>query len=72
MELHSTSTLFCVLSYNSLSVFLRQFSLKEHSIAIYRSGNRVAELSYAITLEDYGLVKMQEVLVSDSSQVNFT
>ncbi|XP_074993822.1 centrosomal protein of 120 kDa isoform X3 [Calonectris borealis] len=32
------------------------------------SGNRIAELSYAITLEDYGLVKMQEVLVSDSSQ----
>ncbi|NWS58883.1 CE120 protein, partial [Chunga burmeisteri] len=32
------------------------------------SGNRIAEISYAITLEDYGLVKMQEVLVSDSSQ----
>ncbi|KFP56634.1 Centrosomal protein of 120 kDa, partial [Cathartes aura] len=32
------------------------------------SGNRIAELSYAITLEDYGLVKMQEVVVSDSSQ----
>ncbi|XP_075582158.1 centrosomal protein of 120 kDa isoform X2 [Pelecanus crispus] len=32
------------------------------------SGNRIAELSYAITLEDYGFVKMQEVLVSDSSQ----
>ncbi|NXX85989.1 CE120 protein, partial [Urocolius indicus] len=32
------------------------------------SGNRIAELSYTITLEDYGLVKMQEVLVSDSSQ----
>lgn len=32
------------------------------------SGNRIAELSYAITLEDYGLVKMHEVLVSDSSQ----
>ncbi|XP_074787476.1 centrosomal protein of 120 kDa isoform X3 [Athene noctua] len=32
------------------------------------SGNRIADLSYAITLEDYGLVKMQEVLVSDSSQ----
>ncbi|NXN28113.1 CE120 protein, partial [Nycticryphes semicollaris] len=31
-------------------------------------GNRIAELSYAITLEDYGLLKMQEVLVSDSSQ----
>ncbi|KFQ91157.1 Centrosomal protein of 120 kDa, partial [Nipponia nippon] len=32
------------------------------------SVNRIAELSYTITLEDYGLVKMQEVLVSDSSQ----
>ncbi|NXT55306.1 CE120 protein, partial [Pluvianellus socialis] len=32
------------------------------------SGNTIAELSYAITLEDYGLVKVQEVLVSDSSQ----
>ncbi|XP_042643824.1 centrosomal protein of 120 kDa isoform X2 [Tyto alba] len=32
------------------------------------SGNRIAELSYAITLEDYGLVKTQEILVSDSSQ----
>ncbi|KAL8203468.1 UNVERIFIED_CONTAM: hypothetical protein K2H54_055030 [Gekko kuhli] len=30
--------------------------------------NKVAELSYTITLEDYGLVKMHEVLVSDSSQ----
>ncbi|NXA39784.1 CE120 protein, partial [Eudromia elegans] len=32
------------------------------------SSSRIAELSYAITLEDYGLVKMHEVLVSDSSQ----
>ncbi|XP_077027590.1 centrosomal protein of 120 kDa isoform X3 [Agelaius phoeniceus] len=32
------------------------------------SGTRIAELSYAITLEDYGLVKVQEVMVSDSSQ----
>ncbi|NXL16530.1 CE120 protein, partial [Setophaga kirtlandii] len=32
------------------------------------SGARIAELSYAITLEDYGLVKVQEVMVSDSSQ----
>ncbi|NXM70097.1 CE120 protein, partial [Serilophus lunatus] len=32
------------------------------------SGNRIAELSYATTLEDYGLVKVQEVIVSDSSQ----
>ncbi|NWY47601.1 CE120 protein, partial [Sylvia atricapilla] len=32
------------------------------------SGSRIADLSYAITLEDYGLVKVQEVVVSDSSQ----
>ncbi|NXF07291.1 CE120 protein, partial [Smithornis capensis] len=32
------------------------------------AGNRIAELSYTITLEDYGLVKVQEVMVSDSSQ----
>ncbi|KAF4787599.1 Centrosomal protein of 120 kDa [Turdus rufiventris] len=38
-------------------------------IATQGSGSRVAELSYAITLEDYGLVKVQEVIVSDSSQL---
>ncbi|NWR74253.1 CE120 protein, partial [Centropus unirufus] len=32
------------------------------------SGNRIADLSYSVTLEDYGLVKVQEILVSDSSQ----
>ncbi|NXI22868.1 CE120 protein, partial [Sterrhoptilus dennistouni] len=32
------------------------------------SGSRIADLSYAITLEDYGLVKVQEVVVSDPSQ----
>ncbi|CAN8220565.1 unnamed protein product [Coccothraustes coccothraustes] len=32
------------------------------------SDSRIAELSYTITLEDYGLVKVQEVMVSDSSQ----
>ncbi|NWS82994.1 CE120 protein, partial [Toxostoma redivivum] len=37
-------------------------------IAAQGSGSRIAELSYAITLEDYGLVKVQEVVVSDSSQ----
>ncbi|XP_042310042.1 centrosomal protein of 120 kDa isoform X1 [Sceloporus undulatus] len=29
--------------------------------------NKIADLSYTVTLEDYGLVKMHEVLVSDSS-----
>lgn len=37
---------------------------------ICRSNNRIVDLSYTITLEDYGLVKMREVFVSDSSQVN--
>lgn len=30
----------------------------------------MAELSYTMTLEDYGLVKINEVIVSDSSQVS--
>ncbi|XP_053156253.1 centrosomal protein of 120 kDa isoform X2 [Hemicordylus capensis] len=30
--------------------------------------NKIADLSYTVTLEDYGLVKMHEVLVSDSAQ----
>ncbi|NP_001086896.1 centrosomal protein 120kDa L homeolog [Xenopus laevis] len=36
--------------------------------AIEGSKNKVAELSYIITLEDYGLVKVREVVVSESSQ----
>ncbi|XP_057644602.1 centrosomal protein of 120 kDa [Chionomys nivalis] len=32
------------------------------------SNNRIVDLSYTVTLEDYGLVKMREVFVSDSSQ----
>ncbi|OXB62419.1 hypothetical protein ASZ78_014020 [Callipepla squamata] len=36
---------------------------------ILRSDARIAELSYAVTLEDYGLLKIHEVLVSDSSQL---
>ncbi|XP_048705339.1 centrosomal protein of 120 kDa isoform X4 [Caretta caretta] len=37
-------------------------------MAAQGTNNRIAELSYTVTLEDYGLVKMHEVLVSDSSQ----
>ncbi|XP_076994921.1 centrosomal protein of 120 kDa isoform X4 [Tamandua tetradactyla] len=32
------------------------------------SNNRIVDLSYTMTLEDYGLVKMREIFVSDSSQ----
>ncbi|XP_055478756.1 centrosomal protein of 120 kDa isoform X2 [Psammomys obesus] len=37
-------------------------------IAAQGSNNRIVDLSYTVTLEDYGLVKMREIFVSDSSQ----
>ncbi|XP_037365349.1 centrosomal protein of 120 kDa isoform X2 [Talpa occidentalis] len=37
-------------------------------IAAQGSNNRIIDLSYTVTLEDYGLVKMREIFVSDSSQ----
>nr|XP_033784896.1 centrosomal protein of 120 kDa [Geotrypetes seraphini] len=44
------------------------FSERISITAVQGSSNRIAELSYVITLEDYGLVKVQEVVVSESSQ----
>ncbi|XP_057289268.1 centrosomal protein of 120 kDa isoform X4 [Pezoporus wallicus] len=60
----------------NMEVFLPQsycafdFATIPHQLqdTFLRSGSRIADLSYAITLEDHGLVSMQEVLVSDSSQ----
>nr|XP_014352195.1 PREDICTED: centrosomal protein of 120 kDa [Latimeria chalumnae] len=37
-------------------------------IAVQGPSNKIAELCYAMTLEDYGLVKKQEIVVTDSSQ----
>lgn len=37
---------------------------------VCRTSSKIADLSYTVTLEDYGLVKVHEVLVSDSSRVN--
>ncbi|XP_044052477.1 centrosomal protein of 120 kDa isoform X2 [Siniperca chuatsi] len=37
-------------------------------VQTHRPGEKVAELSYVATLEDLGLVKAREVIVSDSSQ----
>ncbi|KAM9253306.1 centrosomal protein of 120 kDa isoform 1-T2 [Dugong dugon] len=37
-------------------------------IAAQGSNNRIVDLSYTMTLEDYGLVKMREIFVSESSQ----
>ena len=46
--------------------------VKKRSTTVFSSGSpseKVAELSYVATLEDLGLVKAREVIVSDSSQV---
>uniref|UniRef100_A0A4W3INE9 Centrosomal protein 120 n=1 Tax=Callorhinchus milii TaxID=7868 RepID=A0A4W3INE9_CALMI len=45
------------------------FSDRIPVIGAQGSNNKIAELYYLMTLEDYGLVKTQQVIVSDSSQV---
>ncbi|XP_011945466.1 PREDICTED: centrosomal protein of 120 kDa isoform X2 [Cercocebus atys] len=60
----------------NVEVFLPQsycafdFATMPHQLqdTFLRSNNRIADLSYTVTLEDYGLVKMREIFVSDSSQ----
>lgn len=37
-------------------------------IAVQGAHNKIADISYTMSLEDYGLVKIQEVVVSESSQ----
>ncbi|XP_069818747.1 centrosomal protein of 120 kDa isoform X2 [Dendropsophus ebraccatus] len=49
--------------------FWRQtFNDKTSVLSIEGSENRVADLTYTITLEDYGLVKARQVVLSDTSQ----
>ncbi|KAL7988832.1 hypothetical protein Chor_007751 [Crotalus horridus] len=60
----------------NMEVFLPQsycafdFATMPHQLqdTFCRPSNKIADLSYIVTLEDYGLVKMHEVLVSDSSR----
>ncbi|XP_048359512.1 centrosomal protein of 120 kDa isoform X2 [Sphaerodactylus townsendi] len=56
------------LGANSEQCWRQIFSETVPFTAAQGPSNKVAELSYTVTLEDYGLVKMREVLVSDSSQ----
>lgn len=49
---------------------IRFHELYDNSHFIRRSNNRIVDLSYTMTLEDYGLVKMREIFVSESSQVS--
>ncbi|XP_068943837.1 centrosomal protein of 120 kDa [Petaurus breviceps papuanus] len=44
------------------------YSAKVPVTAAQGTNNRIAELSYTLTLEDHGLVKIREILISESAQ----
>ncbi|XP_023599230.1 centrosomal protein of 120 kDa isoform X3 [Myotis lucifugus] len=60
----------------NMEVFLPQsycafdFATMPHQLqdTFLRSNNRIINLSYTMTLEDYGILKTREIFVSDSSQ----
>uniref|UniRef100_A0A8C2P7U5 Centrosomal protein of 120 kDa n=2 Tax=Capra hircus TaxID=9925 RepID=A0A8C2P7U5_CAPHI len=56
------------LGSNGEQCWRQTFSESVPIIATQGSNNRIVDLSYTVTLEDYGLVKMREIFVSDSSQ----
>lgn len=56
------------LGANGEQCWRQTYSEKVPVIAAQGSNNRIVDLSYTMTLEDYGLVKMREIFVSESSQ----
>ncbi|XP_073078122.1 centrosomal protein of 120 kDa isoform X2 [Manis javanica] len=56
------------LGSNGEQCWRQTFSESVPIIAAQGSNNRIIDLSYTVTLEDYGLVKMREIFISDSSQ----
>uniref|UniRef100_A0A4W2D906 Centrosomal protein of 120 kDa n=1 Tax=Bos indicus x Bos taurus TaxID=30522 RepID=A0A4W2D906_BOBOX len=56
------------LGSNGEQCWRQTFSESVPIVATQGSNNRIVDLSYTVTLEDYGLVKMREIFVSDSSQ----
>ncbi|NWH71143.1 CE120 protein, partial [Piaya cayana] len=58
----------CFLGGNGEQCWRQTFNETASVTAAQGSGNRIADLSYAVALEDYGLVKVQESLLSDPSQ----
>ncbi|XP_065730566.1 centrosomal protein of 120 kDa isoform X2 [Phocoena phocoena] len=56
------------LGSNGEQCWRQTFSESVPVIAAQGSNHRIVDLSYTVTLEDYGLVKMREIFVSDSSQ----
>ncbi|DAA27694.1 centrosomal protein of 120 kDa [Bos taurus] len=57
------------LGSNGEQCWRQTFSESVPIVATQGSNNRIVDLSYTVTLEDYGLVKMREIFVSDSSQL---
>ncbi|XP_037657008.1 centrosomal protein of 120 kDa isoform X1 [Choloepus didactylus] len=58
----------CFLGANGEQCWRQTYSESVPVTAAQGSNNRIVDLSYTVTLEDYGLVKMREIFVSDSSQ----
>ncbi|KAG8516692.1 Centrosomal protein of 120 kDa [Galemys pyrenaicus] len=56
------------LGSNGEQCWRQTYSASVPIIAAQGSNSRIIDLSYTVTLEDYGLVKMREIFVSDSSQ----
>ncbi|XP_038625571.1 centrosomal protein of 120 kDa isoform X2 [Tachyglossus aculeatus] len=56
------------LGANGEQCWRQTFSERVLVTAAQGTNKKIADLSYTVTLEDYGLVKMQEIFVSDSSQ----
>uniref|UniRef100_K7EAE9 Centrosomal protein of 120 kDa n=1 Tax=Ornithorhynchus anatinus TaxID=9258 RepID=K7EAE9_ORNAN len=56
------------LGTNGEQCWRQTYSERVSVTAAQGTNKKIADLSYTVTLEDYGLVKMQEIFVSDSSQ----
>ncbi|XP_018426560.1 PREDICTED: centrosomal protein of 120 kDa [Nanorana parkeri] len=63
-----TSEKTCFLGPHGDQCWRQTFSEMVPVMAVEGSKGKVADLSYALTLEDYGLVRVREVVVSESSQ----
>lgn len=66
VEVRKNMEVFLPQSYCAFDFATMPYQLQD---TFARSNNRIVDLSYTVTLEDYGIVKMREIFVSDSSQV---
>ncbi|XP_074062052.1 centrosomal protein of 120 kDa isoform X2 [Macrotis lagotis] len=56
------------LGANGEQCWRQTYSDKIPVIAAQGTNNRIADLSYTLTLEDHGLVKIREIIITESSQ----